>query len=166
MNHLYIKRRPEDVWVGNFEGVTSKNSCNIGFHRDSFRVEPIVLGKIRNLDYYGFANNHAMEHGPEAYEETVVILKEMGSKVFGTQENKTVMFEHQGRKVAITGMSQRVENNKIAPITGITLSMRKFTTRYESNLQMLLRSCLCTGAMSISTIHQRRRRNLLIGWLI
>jgi hypothetical protein len=68
------------------------------------------------MDYYGFANNHAMEHGGEAYRETVKSLESYGSQVFGTNEKKSVIIEHQGKKISLTGMCLRIEAMKDEPL--------------------------------------------------
>ena len=79
----FLNRIEKDIWVGNFEGVASSTSANSGFYAKSFRVNPNVLASLNHFDYYGFANNHAMEHGEEAYLETVNALEGYGSEVFG-----------------------------------------------------------------------------------
>lgn len=112
----YLVRKDNEVWVGNFEGVASHTSIYDGFYSGSFRVEPDVLKGLHHMDYYGFANNHAMEHGGEAYKETVKALESYGSKVFGTKAKKSVVFEHQEKVVSITGMCLRIEAMKEEPL--------------------------------------------------
>ena len=84
----YLKREEDDVWVGNFEGVASNVSACKGIYAKAFRVEPEALTGLHHMDYYGFANNHAMEHGGEAYRETVRALEIYGSQVFGTKDRR------------------------------------------------------------------------------
>ena len=112
----YLNRRQEDLWIGNFEGVASNVSNNKGLYSMAFRVKPETLASLHHLDYYGFANNHAMEHGPNAYRETVSALNSYGSKVFGTKEHKSVIFEHQGKTVSVTGMCLRIEATNEEPL--------------------------------------------------
>ena len=112
----YLKRDKDDIWVGNFEGVASKTSAYSGFYAKAFRVEPDALKELHHPDYYGFANNHAMEHGCEAYKETVAALESYGSKVFGLKERRSVTFEYQGRIVSITGLCLRIEATKEEPL--------------------------------------------------
>ena len=112
----YLERKEGEIWVGNFEGVASPTSIYNGFYSNSFRVKPSVLKGLHHMDYYGFANNHAMEHGGEAYNETVKALESYGSKVFGLKDRKSVIFEHQGKTVSITGMCLRIEAMKEAPL--------------------------------------------------
>ena len=112
----YLKREKGDVWIGNFEGVASKTSAYSGIYANAFRVEPAVLKRLHHLDYYGFANNHAMEHGGEAYKETVAALESYGAKVFGLKDRKSVVFEFQGSTISLTGMCLRIEAMKEKPL--------------------------------------------------
>ena len=112
----YTERNKNDIWVGNFEGVASSVSVNKGFYRNSFRVEPDILATLHHFDYYGFANNHAMEHGGEAYLETVKALESYGSKVFGLDEKRSCTFEHKGQQISIVGMCLRVEESEHKPL--------------------------------------------------
>ena len=111
-----LNRYSKDVWIGNFEGVSSESSANKGFYAKAFRVEPKALNNLHHFDIYGFANNHAMEHGGEAYMETVRSLESYGSKVFGLKDRRSVTFEHQGKIVTITGMCLRIEAMKEEPL--------------------------------------------------
>ena len=111
-----LKRNPEDLWVGNFEGVASTVSANTGIYAKAFRVSPDVLKNLHHMDFYGFANNHAMEHGGDAYIETVKALESYGSIVFGMNNRKSVLFEHRGQKCSITGLCLRIEVRKEEPL--------------------------------------------------
>lgn len=112
----YLEREKNDVWIGNFEGVASNSSAYSGIYAKAFRVEPDALKGLHHMDYYGFANNHAMEHGGEAYKETVVALESYGSKVFGLKDRKSVIFEHQGKTVSLMGLCLRIEAMKEEPL--------------------------------------------------
>lgn len=112
----YLEWKEDDVWVGNFEGVASNSSAYKGIYGKAFRIKPDALSNLNHMDYYGFANNHAMEHGGEAYVQTVKALESFGSKVFGLKERKSVVFEHQGKTVSITGVCLRIEALNEAPL--------------------------------------------------
>lgn len=112
----YLERKEDDIWIGNFEGVASTKSAYNGICAKAFRIEPEALKGLRHMDYYGFANNHAMEHGGEAYNETVKALDNYGSNVFGTKARKSVVFEHQGKTVSLTGLCLRIEAKKDEPL--------------------------------------------------
>ena len=112
----YLERKEDDVWIGNFEGVASSMSANSGIYSKAFRIAPDALKELHHLDCYGFANNHAMEHGGAAYKETVVALESYGSKVFGLKDRKSIVFEHQVKTVSLTGMCLRIEALNEAPL--------------------------------------------------
>mgnify|MGYP002672297843 CR=1 FL=1 len=104
-----LQRNQTDVWVGNFEGVASDVTDRSGMASKVFRVSPSVLEGLRHFDAYGFANNHAMQHGVAAYGQTVAALEKYGSRVFGSKENKSILLEHQGKKISLTGACFRVD---------------------------------------------------------
>ena len=112
----FLERNEGDIWVGNFEGVASDLSANKGIYKKAFRIEPNALKGLHHMDMYGFANNHAMEHGAEAYKETVKALESYGSKVFGLKDRKSIVFNHNGQKVSITGMCTRIEESRFEPL--------------------------------------------------
>lgn len=105
----YIHRYDEDCWVGNFEGVASETSDKTGNAALQFRVEPQYLSHLKHFNLYGIANNHAMQHGANAYQRTFDHLTSCGCLCFGSNAQKTQVFEHQGKKVSITGFSQRID---------------------------------------------------------
>ena len=105
----HLEKKLEDCWIGNFEGVASETSEKTGNAALQFRVEPHYLSHLKHFNVYGIANNHAMQHGAAAYQRTFDSLTSHGCKCFGSNAQKTQIFEHQGRKVCITGFSQRVD---------------------------------------------------------
>ena len=105
--HINIKS--EDCWIGNFEGVASETSEKNGNEALQFRVSPECLSHLKHFDLYGIANNHAMQHGINAFQRTLDYLTTCGCLCFGSNAHKTQVFEHQGRKVSITGFSQRID---------------------------------------------------------
>lgn len=104
-----IGKNENDIWVGNFEGVISNHSCNKGYARKVFRISPDVFTLQSIFDIYGFANNHAMQHGTAAYWDTVRFLKEKGCGVFGFQNEKSVCLHYKDRDICITGVSFRID---------------------------------------------------------
>lgn len=111
-----IERKPEDVWIGNFEGVASSVSTKKGFSGEVFRVAPEILKRLDHFEFYGLANNHAMQHGDDAYRQTYKAIQSYGSKCFGTKKQKTIITEHQGQKVSFTGMSLRIDEFSENPL--------------------------------------------------
>lgn len=107
--YKHLDRKGDDLWVGNFEGVASSVSINKGLSAEVFRVDPEVMENLNHFDAYGFANNHAMQHGTDAYWQTVDTLEELGCKVFGTHAKKSIIFDYKERQIAVTGMCLRVD---------------------------------------------------------
>lgn len=113
----HLEKKEGDVWVGNFEGVVSDVTCRENYTRDSFRIGTDTFGKCDSIiDYWGIANNHVMEHGGEAYLQMAEFLGIQSKGVFGSNERRTVCFEHQGKIVAVTGFSLRAEEEKHKPL--------------------------------------------------
>ncbi len=112
---VHIKRKKADLWIGNFEGVAAYVSNKIGTAAQQFRISPNHLTHIHHFDIYGCANNHAMQHGKQAYVQTVESLEMQGSKCFGMNDRRSIVVEHQGRKISLTGFSQRIDTWKEEP---------------------------------------------------
>lgn len=110
-----INRCKGDCWIGNFEGVASDVSDRTGVASNQFRIDPQYLKHLDHFEFYSIANNHVMQHGTDAYQRTNEVLTSFGSRCFGSGSNRTVRFEHQGRKVSITGFSQRVDYFSLEP---------------------------------------------------
>lgn len=105
-----IPKRDTDIWIGNFEGVTSYVSKYSGVKKNAFRIEPQHLKNLINCNFYNVSNNHAMQHGSEAYREMINNLESLGSKVFGDSKIKSQVFEHLGLRLSVTGFCLRKEN--------------------------------------------------------
>ncbi len=104
-----LTRNNNDLWIGNFEGVTSNVTNRSGMASKVFRVVPDALKNLSHFDIYGFANNHAMQHGAEAYQQTWETLQSFGCKTFGKSDCHSLILEHQGCKVSLTGCCFRVD---------------------------------------------------------
>lgn len=105
-----LNRNANDLWIGNFEGVASNVTDKAGFAGEAFRVSPKVLEKLNHFDVYGLANNHAMQHGKEAYQQTYDAIYGYGSICFGTNKQRSVIMRHQGKIVSLTGMCLRIDD--------------------------------------------------------
>ena len=105
----HLNRRNEDVWIGNFEGVASDVTNKKGMAAQVFRVSPTALRHIHHFDIYGFANNHAMQHGEDAYLQTWESLQKQGCQLFGKDDCRSICFEHQGRIISLTGCCLRID---------------------------------------------------------
>lgn len=105
-----LDRNTKDLWIGNFEGVASNVTDSYGFAGSVFRVQPKILESLNHFNVYGLANNHAMQHGKEAYKQTYDAITSYGAKCFGANSQRTVLVNHQGKIVAITGMCLRIDD--------------------------------------------------------
>lgn len=110
-----ILTNKDDLWIGNFEGVASNVSENVGIYSRKFRVSPANVLRVKNCNIYGVANNHIMQHGPIAFADTINTILSTGGDYFGSNDKKTHLFIHQGRKVSITGLSYRIEEFNFIP---------------------------------------------------
>lgn len=99
-----IKKDENDIWIGNFEGVASNVSCNDGYASRVFRIPSDVLSHLSLFDIYGFANNYAMQHGENAYWQTVDNLLKHGYSVLGTQKKKTYCLSIKDCRLALQGI--------------------------------------------------------------
>lgn len=120
---LSPKLQNVDIAFGNLESVLS----DYGYNPDllpsaELRGRP---GDAKNLAKLGFnviniANNHAMQHGVEAFEETVALLESENIDVIGLNKNcvsNLLLKELNGVNVAFLGYSLRPEKfcNGITP---------------------------------------------------
>lgn len=113
----YIKDEfNKDFWIGNFECVCSNVSDKEGLDAKQFIILPSACDNVRHLDFYGIANNHVMQHGSKAYRELVSYLENKGVEYAGTDEKRTAVIAHQGKKVAILVFNQRPENFTKPPL--------------------------------------------------
>ena len=110
-----IKKNRNDCWVGNFEGVASDTTQLTTYLKNCFRVKEESISNLGLIDYYGVANNHVMEHGPIAYQNTIRALQHSGSEIFGSLSQKYIKFEHEGKSVCILGFSQRYDHHAFEP---------------------------------------------------
>jgi 2',3'-cyclic-nucleotide 2'-phosphodiesterase (5'-nucleotidase family) len=57
-----------------------------------------------------------MQHGEEAYKQTLNAINSFGSLYFSSKEKKSLIFEHQGKNVSLTGFSLRPDNFTDKPL--------------------------------------------------
>ena len=111
-----IVKSDDEVWIGNMECVLSKSSERSGYNKDCFRVSPEVLSIDRLIDCYSVANNHIMEHGADAYMETVEAIRRYHKDYVGSNNRKTIVLNDCGKTVAITSFSLRCDNTGFDPM--------------------------------------------------
>lgn len=128
----YLDRSQNDIWIGNFEGVASDITIKRGMHAKVFRVSPTSLKSLKHFDVYNFANNHAMQHGADAYLHTWDALQSFGCKTFGKNDCRSIVIEHQTRKVSLTGCCFRVDEFTDTPLYWYNPEYDAITKELES----------------------------------
>lgn len=109
---VHLNRKPEDLWIGNFECVCSSEACQ----GTPFVVTPDILKCISHLDVYGIANNHVMQYGDEGYVELLKYLDENKIAYAGSNERRSAIFRHQGKKIGMIAFSLRPDNFTDKPL--------------------------------------------------
>ena len=79
----YFENR--DVLIGNLECPLSSTTPNRGLRSKEFLASPVVVGGLKRIGFDALlvANNHMLQHGPEAYKETIEYLKNAGMQPVG-----------------------------------------------------------------------------------
>ncbi|MDE5629135.1 MAG: CapA family protein [Muribaculaceae bacterium] len=106
----HLKREDTDFWIGNFECVCSKSQG------DYFTISPEILKSVKHLNLYGVANNHSMQIGNDGYRETIEHLKENNIDFAGSNERRSTIFTHQGKKIGFMAFSMRPDNFSSSPL--------------------------------------------------
>lgn len=101
-----LRRKAEDFWIGNLECVVSDVTDKKGTDAQQFIISPSALKVVRPLDFYGVANNHAMQHGAKAYDEVLRYLENSNVQYAGPKEKKTSVIRNDNKSVAISVFSQ------------------------------------------------------------
>lgn len=107
----HLNRKKEDFWIGNFECV-----CTSFITEKPFIINPQVLDQVQLFDLFGVANNHVMQHGEKAYREMLDYLDKKRVLYVGSNERKSIVFEHQGKKIGLLAFSQRPDNFTPLPL--------------------------------------------------
>jgi hypothetical protein len=111
-----IKNDVNDILIGNFECVCSNRSIRKGSENNFFRVSPDILKCANNVNIYGIANNHIMQHGSEAYYDTLSFIENNSSVYIGDIKKKYYEFQHNGHSIGIVNFSYRHENFSTNPL--------------------------------------------------
>ncbi|MCM1142529.1 MAG: CapA family protein [Muribaculum sp.] len=110
LKHLNITS--DDFWIGNFECVCA----DIVDKSFPFVISPSLLSRIKHMNLYGLANNHIMQAGGDAFNQTVGYLKENDILYAGALSHRSVTFNHQGKRVGFMAFSMRPDNFTDAPL--------------------------------------------------
>lgn len=144
-----IQKRKGDIWIGNFEGVTSDTSELEGYKAEMFRIAPKFLKNIFHFNYYCVANNHIMQHGSSAYRETLKNIKSFGSDYFGDIDKKSILFEYKSSKISITSFSLRKEEHFKPPLYWHSPEYVDIEKSIRKSKMLILRSFIYIGVMNI-----------------
>lgn len=106
-----------DIVTGNLETVASDVGLKSGkLASFEMRGEPGALATLKEAGFnlLTVANNHALQHGKEAFDDTVTTLKKVGIEPIGVddeQSKKTIpfIFEKSGKRNVFLGYSIRPE---------------------------------------------------------
>ena len=110
-----IEKCDDEIWVGNMECVLSNTTNRTGHNKGCFRASPNSLEIDHLIDCYSVANNHIMEHGCEAYKETLASIRNHKKQYVGSKNKKTILLADGGKKIAISSFSLRCDNSGYEP---------------------------------------------------
>lgn len=113
-----------DIVFGNLETVLASESRHTTRWRaDQMRGSPSFALALAHagFDVLSLANNHAMQHGPEAFRETVRVLEEVGIRACGLRgedpwTSEPVELECHGIRIGFLGYSLRPRQYSDAPL--------------------------------------------------
>jgi poly-gamma-glutamate synthesis protein (capsule biosynthesis protein) len=100
--------RQADYVVGNLEGPTSDNGLR---ENDPlswvFRASPFTIDQLvdANINILSVANNHSMQHGPDAFDETVRLLRSSKIHVIGIENSDPLILRKDGLEVGLLAYS-------------------------------------------------------------
>lgn len=101
-----------DVAIANLECPFGTKGTPVEGKEFTFLASPRLMGfaKAAGFDGFGLANNHIMDFGPEALEQTLSILDSLGLKHCGAGMNlrearEPMIFDVNGRKIAVFAYS-------------------------------------------------------------
>ena len=98
-----------DIVFGNLETVLSKKSNRIGLNRIDMRGDPEWEKLIQDAGFniLSVANNHALQHGIPAWEDSIKNICNAGIQVIGIKQNPILFIECKGIKIAVLSFSLR-----------------------------------------------------------
>jgi len=107
--HVKHLLRKGDIVLGNLETVLSKRTNRHGFNKIDLRGEPSWAKLIAEAGFnvISVANNHAMQHGIDAWHESIRNLRNAGINVVGIKKDPILILECKGIRIAILGFSLR-----------------------------------------------------------
>lgn len=105
----YLDFKKEDIWIGNLECVVSNVSDKINYKSIPLRIPYERVSSLHHLDIYSVANNHSMQHGVDAFYETLNNIKKLGSRHVGSLNCKSTNFIYKNKTFGLLAFSKRGE---------------------------------------------------------
>lgn len=97
-----------DYCLANLEFCISSNSPFSTKSKSlQHRVSPDLIGSIEELpvDIFSVANNHIMQHGIIAFNDTIKYLRENNKKIIGIRDNPYTVVKKEDKRIGIIGVS-------------------------------------------------------------
>lgn len=144
-----------DVLVGNLECVISSKSELTGYKAKSLRAPPSTVTLLREAGFsvVSVANNHAMDHGPQAFHDTCDLLERNGVAYCGTDLDPiTLRVRNTSNEdeisVAVVGASFHPNQTEFAPLYRLIESHSDFTL-----LCQMVRDASCDAEIVMLLCH-------------
>ncbi len=102
-----------DMVVGNLEApITSLNYNKNEPESIVLKASPHHAGQLKDAGFkvMQVANNHTVQHGNDGFDETLKTLKKAGISSVGVNQQKPVVIEHEGLKIAFMAASDVPDN--------------------------------------------------------
>jgi len=165
---LFASMRPwlrsADLTLGNLEGVlasTGASKCAGSKSRAcfAFRAPPATAAALRwaGFDAMSLANNHAMDYGAAALDETVAALRANGIAATGRPGQITVM-RVRGTRIALVGLAPYPWAQSSLDLAGAAALVRTAHTRADVVIAMIH-----AGAEGASQTHTPAGREVAFG---
>jgi poly-gamma-glutamate synthesis protein (capsule biosynthesis protein) len=115
--------RDGDITIGNLEGPLSNRGTKVAGKPDKyiFRGDPRSIDSLTTagVDIVALANNHIMDYGAPALEDTIDVLDSAGVLYAGAGENldaawEPAYIERNGQRVAFISVSERIPSYFLA----------------------------------------------------
>ena len=104
----HIQLDSSDFWFGNLECVISDTTEVVDRSLNNFRIESQYIGNIPHMNLYTVANNHSMQHGADAFNNTQINIEKI-SRTIGGLKNKHIIVNHDETSYGIISFSLRQE---------------------------------------------------------
>lgn len=111
----HILSESKDLWLGNLECVISDTSIKTGVKAECFRLPIDTFSNLSHLNVYAVANNHLMDHGAVAYNNTLSAVN-YAAKHVGSNKKRSILVEHNEIVYGIMAFSSRKDENTKDPL--------------------------------------------------